>query len=38
MYINTLLNPIKAVFDVIGWEIKNPTNEEKIDLLDLFGA
>lgn len=38
MYINTLLNPIKAVFDVIGWDIKNPTNEEKVDLLDLFGG
>ena len=38
MYNNTLLTPIKSVFESIGWEIKNPTTEEKVDLLDMFGA
>jgi DNA polymerase elongation subunit (family B) len=37
MYEKTLLNPIKSVFDVIGWQIKNPSNDEQLDLLEFFG-
>jgi len=36
MFEKMVMAPIERVLDVIGWKLKTPTLEEKVDLLDLF--
>jgi DNA polymerase elongation subunit (family B) len=38
MFEKTVLNPIKRVFEAINWEVRSPLLQEKVDLLDMFGA
>ena len=38
MFEKTVYDPIKRVFDSIGWKIKNPSDDEKLDLFNFFGV
>lgn len=38
MFELTVLNPIKRLFEAINWEVRNPLLQEKVDLLEMFGA
>jgi len=37
MFEKTVLNPIYRVIEAIGWDIRNPLINEKVDLLNLLG-
>lgn len=38
MFTKSLLMPVQRVFEALGWQIQNPCNEEKVNLLELFGS
>jgi hypothetical protein len=37
MFEKTVLNPIYRVINAIGWDVKNPLLNEKVDLLSMLG-